>query len=328
MVRFAMLNAGRIAMVLIVFGVWGTMAAIAKAVVQPVYGSGLITLRTATKSKRRAKLSRVVATPWIYTTVFLLMITVFTGMGILMKDTADFFGFQQHILSWEYIIHPRYAALLCACALVGGGTAVATFHANTRGSPISPDQFDRAWERGFAAYMGTGVAGFLFALVLEAARSSPEKAATMPGGAAVAKAVAIVVASRSPMKLVSGKRESQMKDVINALMSRLRIDAATLDRIKTFAHTLPNRADDSSKSVEQRMLARGFDPETARAARDQVNELRAAALRRDGARSRAALDELGVGGDGKESVVSRRAGGVSEILSLAGRALESMTRRP
>lgn len=313
MVRFAMFNTARLAMVLMVVGTWGTMAGIAKAIMRPVYRSGLVTLRTATKSRRRSKLSKVVATPFIYTMVFILMFTAFTGMGILMKDTSDFFGFQKHVLSWEYVVNPKYVALLCACALAGSGVAVATFHRNTRGAPVSPEQYDRAWKAGCVAFMGAGAVGFAFMIVLEAARASAEAPVTMPGGGAVARGIALMMAAKSPMKLLPGKTRSYAREVVDDYLNRLGIRGETLGRIRTFAHTLPNRLDEAAKSVEQRMVARGFDADTSSAVRREVREMRALARReppRPGGPARAAdlnavaaaVERTGLSADRKEEI--------------------------
>lgn len=261
-------------MVLIVIGVWLAMASIARAIMQPVYKSGLISLRTASKTKRISKLSRVIATPWIYTMVFIMMFTAFVGMGILRKDTADFFGFQKHVLSWEYILHPKYVVLLCLCTLLSSGIAVATFRIHVRRGPASSDKYDKAWNNGFKAFIATGLIGFLFILILEAARSVPESPITKPRGEAIAKAIAIIVATKSAFRMVSGKPKAYMQDLVNALMYKLDIDETTINIIKTFADTLPNRTDDSSKSVEQRMIASGFDPETSRSTKEEVNNMR------------------------------------------------------
>lgn len=290
--RFVMMKSSRVALVLIVFGTWAAMAGIAKALMQPVYRTGLVALRTATKSKRKSKLSKVVATPWIYTMIFIMMFTAFVGMGILMKDTADYFGFQKHVLSWEYVLHPKYVVLLCACALAGSGAAVATFHKRTASSPVSAAQYDQAWNAGFGAFMGTGAAGFLFVLVLEAARTLPYSSATMPGGEAVSKGIALVLATRSAMKMLSGKTRGAARVVIDGYLAEFGLDGDDADRVKAFAHTLPNRMDDSAKSVEQRMIARGFDAGTARATAGEVRTMRARAADAISASERASAEPL------------------------------------
>eukprot|EP00873_Tetraselmis_striata_P043971 jgi/Tetstr1/464235/TSEL_009040.t1 len=273
MAWFALTNAARIAMVLLVVGGWAALGQLAIAVMRRAYTTGLMTLRTATRKRRRARLARVVATVWMYAIVFTMMLTTFIGMGVLMKDTADFFGFQKHILSWEYVLHPKFVALLCACGL---SASIASVYRFRRAKVMNAAAYDAACKFGFKVFMGAAGVGFAIIIMLEAVRLAGDVGATMPTGEGVSKALAVLVASRAPLAGFGGVPKEEVGWFVDGYMKRMGVAGRDLTRLRNFAYSLPKRVDVAMESLQGRMLSSGFDAETAR---DAAAELRAAVVR-------------------------------------------------
>lgn len=322
MAWFALTNAARIAMVLIVVGSWGGLAQVATALMRQTYNAGLITLRTAPREKRRARLSRVVATAWMYAIVFIILSTSFVGMGILMKDTADFFGFQKHILSWEYVLHPKFVALVCACGLAASAVAVARFR---RAKVMNAAAYDSACRLGFAVFMGTAAVGFAFILVLEAARvgGGGAAASAMPSGRGVTRALAVLAASRAPLAGFGGFSTADAQDFIDGYLKDAGVPGKDTAVLKNFVSSLPVRVDVVMESLESRMRAKGFDAATSR---DAAAELRAAVvrMRKSGAPRKQPTAEQLEAVPGLKKLAEKDAGaasnpsGLRSLLSLFG----------
>ena len=262
----------RAAMVLIVVGSWAALAQLATALMRPTYNAGLLTLRTATRHKRKARLSRVVATSWMYTIVFVALLTSFVGMGVLAKDPADVFGFQKYVLSWEYVLHPRFVALLCLSGLSASAAAVARFR---RSNVMNAAAYDAASKLGFAVFSGVAAVGFAFLLALEATRSAAPGPA-MPSGGGVAKAVAVLVASRASLAGFGGASRDGARELIDRQFDAAGVTGEDRAKLEIFAYSLPRRADVALESLQSRMRSKGFDAETATGA---ASELRAAMAR-------------------------------------------------
>lgn len=167
--KFVAYLGSRAVMVLVSVGAWAGAAAAAKAVMRPVFDGGVLTLQTQTKQKRATALNRVIVSTWLYAMVFVLAWTAFSGASILKRDPSDFFGFQEHVLSTEYLVHPAYAALIGAAALSAIVASLVHFALRSRNGAVGGDAFDAAWGSGLAAFFAVGLVGQTYSMWLRSA---------------------------------------------------------------------------------------------------------------------------------------------------------------
>jgi len=272
---FALGSASHIATVVLVLGCWAGLAQLASALVRPSYAAGMVTLRTATRQKRRAKLGKAVAAAWMYAIVLIAMVTSFVGAGVLLKDTADYFGFQRYVLSWEYLLHPRYVAVLCASGLAAFPAAIVRFR---RCRVMNAAAYEAAHRVGFAVFMAAAAAGFAFLLWLEAGQSGGG-AQGMPSGPGAARAVAVLVASRAAAAGFGGVPGTEASREAARRVAEAGVSEEDRRRLLAFVSSLPLRAGVAMGSLRERMRARGFDDDTARLASSDLREKLARASR-------------------------------------------------
>ncbi len=151
-------------MIVITVGAWGGAAAAAKAIMKPVFEGGILTLQTQTKQKRATALNRVIVSTWLYATVFVLAWTALSGASILKRDPSDFFGFREHVLSPEYLVHPAYATLIAGASVAAIAASLVRFALRSRTGAVDGDAFDAAWSSGLFAFFAVGLVGLTFGL--------------------------------------------------------------------------------------------------------------------------------------------------------------------
>ena len=267
--------ASKVGMILLVVASWCIMALIARSIVRPIYSSGLVALRTSERASRKKRLSRVVASPWIYTMIFVVMFTAFVGIGILRRDPEDSFGFQRHVLSWQYMLHPKYAVTLCACALAASCAAVAKFRSTCVGEAIERDAFRKAWGVGLAVFLSVGASALLLDVVVDSMKKSPGiTGKAMPGGAAVSRGVAALLATRAYLGTLSSAEKDRGTRIVRDKLASFGLSVGVIDVLDKFARSMPARLDDSANTIVHRMIAEGFDRETAASAREGLLGIR------------------------------------------------------
>lgn len=265
--------ASKIGMVLIVVASWCIMALVARGIVRPIYSSGLVAMRTSRRSFRKKRLSRVVASTWIYTSIFVVMLTALAGIGIMRRDPEDSFGFQRHVLSWQYMLHPNYALAMCACAVAASCAAVVKFRSACVGGAIDSDAFGKSWGVGMAVFVSVGAAALLVDVFLDSMSTVPG-ATAMPGGSAVSTGIAVLLAARSHLGTLGSEERDRWTLAVRDRLEGLGLSGGVIDVIQKFVRAMPARLDESAKILVHRMIATGFDRDTAAAARDGAMQLR------------------------------------------------------
>ena len=267
MARFAVPGAGRVAMLVLVVISWALLSFIAYAIMRPTYNAGIVTLRTATRSKRRTRLSRVVATVWMYSIVFVALVTSLLGLALLRRDRGDVFGLHKHVLSWQYVLHPKFVALLCLSGLSAAAAAVVRFR---RAKVVDSRAYENAWMVGFAVFLSVGSLGLALSVISE---SMPTEGA-VASGKLVGKAVAMVVASRASAAGFGPAPAGEIKDFLKDYLEKSGVSESDAAKINTFAAGLPKRFDPSKDGMHNRMKAFGFDSQTVQDAEEELRRLR------------------------------------------------------
>jgi hypothetical protein len=267
MVRFALPGAGRVAMLVVVVISWALMSFIAYAIMRPTYNAGIVTLRTATRQKRRTRLSRVVATVWMYSIVFVALVTSLVGLALLKRDTGDVFGLHKHVLSWQYILHPKFVALLCLSGLSAAAASVVRFR---RAKIVDSRAYENAWRVGFAVFVSIGCLGLSLSVLSENLQIDN----VVSSGQLVGKAVAMVVASRASAAGFGPAPAGEIKDFLGDYLEKSGVSETDAIKINTFAKGLPKRFDPSKDGMHNRMKAFGFDSQTIQDAETELRRLR------------------------------------------------------
>lgn len=260
MLGFFVLHASRFVMVSVALGSLAAVAHLSRSMLRDTYAAGMVTLTTAARERRRVRLGRVVATPWVYTSVFAMILTALAGMGMLMRDTGDLFGFQRHVLSWEYILHPRYMCLLCACAVSAALVSFGVFSAGARGGGVMDlDAYDAAWRAGFVTYMSVALAGFCFFLLLES-KDEGFGGGLLRSHPRMGEAFAALLLYRAPMSgAVSGVDAGPARRRVRERVLGMGVSQGALEELERLAFGMPRRLLELRRTIQGRMRAAGFD---------------------------------------------------------------------
>jgi hypothetical protein len=146
---------------------WLPCWALARALLRPAFAAALVTLRSSTPRRRRARLARLVAAAPLYATAFNLLLWAALASPLLWLDANNMFGLASLVLSHACAVHPRYAAAAAAAALVGLVAGVAKLCAERRS--YSTATFDAALGVSAGAWAAAATVGAVAAVAYDRA---------------------------------------------------------------------------------------------------------------------------------------------------------------